>query len=93
MTNMIIELLILQTWEKSIGEWHLIRVEKNAEKDGYIYRCQIKLGVIFFRIIQVIDRKKLMVSHSGDYIISVLRISLSGKCPMAKKHLSKLPKF
>lgn len=84
MANMIIELLILQTWGKSVEELHPVRVEKNAEKGGYICRSQIKLGVTFFRIIEVIDRKKLMVSHSGDCIISVLRISLSGKCSKEK---------
>lgn len=52
-----------------------------------------KLGITFFRITEVIDRKKLMVSHSGDCIISVLRIIISGECSMAKSHLSKLPKF
>lgn len=90
---MIIELLILQTWGKSVGEWHPGRIEKKADKGGYIYRRQIKLGIVFFRVVEVIDRKKVMVSDSGDCIISVLRIILSRKCSMAKKHFSKLPKF
>lgn len=38
---MIIELLILQTWGKSVGEWHPGRIEKKADKGGYIYRRQI----------------------------------------------------
>lgn len=88
---MIIELPILQTWGKSIGEWHPVRIEKN--KGRYIYGWQMKFGITFFRITEVIDRKKLMVSHSGDCSISVLRIILSMKCSMAKSHLSKLPKF
>lgn len=87
---MVIELLILQTWGKSIEEWH---PEKNADKGEYIYRCQIKLGIVFFRVMEVINRKKVMVSNLRDCIISVLRIILSRKCSMATKHLSELPKF
>lgn len=56
MADTIIELSILQTWGKSIGEWHPVRIKKN--KGRYVYRCQIKLGLTFFRVTEVIYRKK-----------------------------------
>lgn len=44
---MIIELSILETWGKSIGEWHPVKIEKN--KGRYIHRWKIKLGITFFQ--------------------------------------------
>lgn len=84
---MIIELSIVQTWGKSVGEWHPVRIEKNTDKGGYIYKCHIKLGVIFFRIIEVVDRKKLMISHAGDCIISVLKDNSFREVLLGKKPL------
>lgn len=87
---MVIELLILQTWGKSIEEWH---PEKNADKGEYIYGCQIKLGIVFFRVMEVVNRKKVMVSNLRDCIISVLRIILQGSAPWQQSTCLNFPSF
>lgn len=52
---------------------------------------QMNLYIIFIRIIEVMDIKKLMgavlVFDSEDCVISLLRVVISGKCSVAKTPL------
>lgn len=53
---------------------------------------QMNLYIIFIRIIEVMDIKKLMgavlVFDSEDCVISILRVVISGKCSVAKTPLN-----